>query len=71
MASGEQVQRGVGERVRSAREAKGLTQERLGELLGVTKGQVSRYENELSPITTDRLQQIARALGVPAASLLP
>ncbi len=36
----------LGDRIRSLRKSKGLTQEKLGELINVTKVSVSCYENE-------------------------
>lgn len=35
----------MGETIKKARKAKKLSQEQLGELMGVTKSQVSRIEN--------------------------
>ncbi len=47
-----------------------LSQERLGELVGVSYQQIQKYENGRNVIGVDRLHRIARALGVSAARLL-
>ncbi len=39
---------GIGKRIKEARMAQNLTQEKLAKLLGVTKGAVANYENETS-----------------------
>lgn len=39
---------GIGKRIREARRNKGLTQEELAMMIGVTKGAVANYENETS-----------------------
>lgn len=64
----------IGERVRKAREAKGLTQVELGTLLGVKAAAVSKLETEnwgsRGP-SASRLERVAAALGLPdAVSLL-
>ncbi len=43
----------------------GLSQERLGERLGVTFQQVQKYEKGMNRIGASRLQQIAEILDVP------
>jgi transcriptional regulator with XRE-family HTH domain len=43
----------------------GMSQERLGELLGLTFQQVQKYEKGLNRIGAGRLFDIARILGVP------
>ena len=46
----------------------GMTQERLGEILGVTFQQVQKYERGVNRIGAARLQEIASALQVPITS---
>lgn len=58
-------------RVRAARLKRGLTQERLAELVSVDSKTISRLENGHHPITVDLLATLAHALRVPSASLLP
>jgi transcriptional regulator with XRE-family HTH domain len=43
----------------------GMSQEKLGEALGLTFQQVQKYEKGTNRIGASRLQQIAKALGVP------
>jgi transcriptional regulator with XRE-family HTH domain len=52
----------LGERIRARRLMAGLSQEALGEKLGVTFQQVQKYERGTNRITFVRLQQIADAL---------
>ena len=55
----------VGNRVRLRRMLIGMSQERLGELLGLTFQQVQKYEKGVNRIGAGRLFEIARILGVP------
>ena len=55
----------VGNRVRLRRMLIGMSQERLGELLGLTFQQVQKYEKGVNRVGAARLQQIAMALDVP------
>ena len=55
----------VGQRVRLRRVLVGMSQERLGELLGLTFQQVQKYEKGLNRIGAGRLYEIAGILGVP------
>ncbi|MCP8938619.1 helix-turn-helix domain-containing protein [Alsobacter sp. SYSU M60028] len=43
----------------------GMSQERLGEALGLTFQQVQKYEKGTNRIGASRLQQISRILGMP------
>lgn len=52
-----------GERLRLAREAAGLTQERLADLLGVDQVQISKWERGNTQPRMDRLQRIGAAVG--------
>ena len=61
----------IGARIKSAREAKGLTQEELGILCGTTKQTIFKYENGIvTNIPLDRLEKIADAVGVTPAYLM-
>lgn len=53
----------VGEAIRKAREAKKLTQEQLGERIGVHRAQVCRLESGKS-ITLASMMKVFNALGV-------
>jgi transcriptional regulator with XRE-family HTH domain len=55
----------VGNRVRLRRMLIGMSQERLGELLGLTFQQVQKYEKGVNRIGAGRLFEISRILGVP------
>jgi transcriptional regulator with XRE-family HTH domain len=59
------VDRHVGSRVRMRRVLVGLSQEKLGESLGLTFQQVQKYEKGTNRIGASRLQQMSRILGVP------
>lgn len=55
----------VGARVRMRRVLIGMSQEKLGERLGLTFQQVQKYEKGTNRIGASRLQQISEILGVP------
>jgi transcriptional regulator with XRE-family HTH domain len=63
-----EADRRIGERLRASRVALGLSQEKLGEALGVTFQQVQKYEKGSNRMGAGRLQQAARVLGVPVAA---
>ena len=52
----------VGERIRRRRRALGLSQDKLGEALGLTFQQVQKYERGANRVSASKLYQIARAL---------
>jgi transcriptional regulator with XRE-family HTH domain len=54
----------VGARLRMRRTMLGMSQSKLGELLGVTFQQVQKYEKGSNRISASRLQQTARVLEV-------
>ncbi len=55
----------VGSRVRLRRMLLGMSQERLGESMGLTFQQVQKYEKGVNRIGASRLFQIAKILEVP------
>lgn len=55
----------VGNRLRLRRMMIGMSQEKLGEMLGLTFQQVQKYEKGVNRIGAGRLFEIARILGVP------
>lgn len=55
----------VGSRVRMRRMLLGMSQEKLGELLGLTFQQVQKYEKGVNRIGASRLFDLAHLLGVP------
>ncbi|MDD5298521.1 MAG: helix-turn-helix transcriptional regulator [Rhodocyclaceae bacterium] len=62
-----------GVRLRAAREAKGLAQDRLGVMIGIDEGcssaRISRYESGIHAPPYPTVQKMAAALGVPTAYL--
>ena len=59
------IDRHVGSRVRMQRILMKMSQEKLGEALGLTFQQVQKYEKGLNRIGASRLQQISKTLNVP------
>ncbi len=59
------IDKHVGERVRMRRMLLGMSQERLGEQLGLTFQQVQKYEKGVNRIGASRLFDLAQVLGVP------
>jgi transcriptional regulator with XRE-family HTH domain len=57
----------VGRRLRLRRTLMGLSQERLGELLGLTFQQVQKYERGVNRIGSSRLYELTRILDVPVS----
>src|SRR6201999_854901 len=55
----------VGNRVRIRRMLIGMSQEKLGDLLGLTFQQVQKYEKGVNRIGAGRLYEVARILNVP------
>jgi len=58
-----------GEAIKKARQAQNLTQEQLGERIGVQKAQISKLEKGKSVITLPTISRVFRALGVTTAAL--
>lgn len=58
----------IGEAIKQAREAKNLTQEQLGELMGVKRAQISKIESGKS-ISFSTIVRAFKAMGVNTASL--
>jgi transcriptional regulator with XRE-family HTH domain len=61
------VDKHVGSRVRMRRVLIGMSQEKLGEALGITFQQIQKYEKGTNRIGASRMQQIATVMGVPVA----
>ncbi len=57
----------VGSRVRLRRTMQGMSQEKLGESLGITFQQIQKYEKGANRIGASRLQNISRVLNTPVA----
>ena len=63
------VDKYVGSRVRMRRIMLGMSQEKLGEALGLTFQQVQKYEKGTNRVGASRIQQIAEILQVPVSFL--
>ena len=61
----------VGSRVRMRRKMLGLSQEKLGEKLGITFQQIQKYEKGTNRVGASRLQAMAGALEVPVSYFFP
>lgn len=59
----------VGEAIKNARTKQHLTQEELGERIGVKKSQISKLESGKSVITFPTLSKVFHALGAKSATL--
>ena len=55
----------VGTRLRLRRNMLGLSQERLGEAIGLTFQQVQKYERGANRLAASRLHELSRVLNVP------
>lgn len=60
----------LGERIRSIRESKGITQNTLAESVHVTSSYISRIEHGSSLPSLDLIQSIAGALDTPVQDIL-
>jgi transcriptional regulator with XRE-family HTH domain len=56
----------LGARIREARDARGLSQKQLGDLLEEAQSNVSAYELGLVPVPADVLVKILRTLEIPS-----
>src|SRR5262245_47767780 len=63
------IDKHVGSRVRMRRMMLSMSQEKLGDALGLTFQQVQKYEKGTNRIGASRLQQISQILQVPVAFL--
>jgi HTH-type transcriptional regulator / antitoxin HipB len=53
----------LGHYIKKIREEKNLTQEQLGEMVGVKKAQISKIENSLTDARFETILKVFRALG--------
>jgi DNA-binding XRE family transcriptional regulator len=54
----------LGQTIKQIRRKRNLTQEELGELVGVQKSQISRVENSTTEVRFDTILKVFGALGV-------
>ena len=59
----------VGEAIRKARLKQNLSQEELGERIGVKRSQISKLESGRCSITVSTMGKVFRALGIASATL--
>ena len=59
----------VGEAIKKARLRQNLTQEELGERVGVKRSQICELENGKSSITLSTMSRVFKALGITTATL--
>ena len=52
----------IGEAIKHARKERNLTQEQLGELVGVKKSQISKLENSLTDVRFETILKVFKAL---------
>ncbi len=57
----------IGARIRTRRALLGMSQEKLGEAIGLTFQQVQKYEKGMNSVAAPRLYHIAQALDVPVS----
>ena len=61
----------IGQKIKEARIAKGMTQEELGEILGVQKSAIAKYENgRIINIKRSTLKKISDVLGIRPSELI-
>lgn len=60
----------LGARIRKLREAAGLSQERVAELLGISRPAVSQIENDERKICAEELQKLAKTFNISVDRLL-
>lgn len=60
----------LGERIQSLRKEKGISQEALGELLGVTRQSISKWESDQTIPELDKLIALAKLFGISIGALL-
>lgn len=61
----------IGQKIKKARLERGLTQQELGDLVGVQKSAIAKYENgRVVNIKRSTLQKIAKALNIRPSELI-
>lgn len=55
----------IGKRFKNLRERAKISQEKMAELMSVTRGQLHKYESGKNMMNTEKLQRAADALSVP------
>lgn len=61
----------IGKKIKNARQDKGLTQQELGEIIGVQKSAIAKYESgRVVNIKRSTLQKLAKALDIRPSELI-
>lgn len=60
----------IGEKIKTLRQKKGLTQKQLGDLCGMADSAIRRYENGRAKPKIETIEKIANALSVPLNKLI-
>ena len=63
------AEHGMGERIRRARENRGISQEKLAEYVGVSRQAVSKWEKDLAVPTPDNISRLEQALELEAGTM--
>lgn len=58
----------IGQAIRRGRDLRGMSQEKLGQEIGITFQQVQKYENGLNRVSASSLYRISGVLDVPITS---
>ena len=64
------IRREIAERIKAARNAKGITQEKMAELLGMSHNNYARMENAIQGVTVYSLRRIGEILSISTDLLL-
>lgn len=59
----------IGARLKQLREQAGISQEKMAELMGISRGQLQKYESGRNMMNTNKLQLAALALSIPIQEL--
>ena len=60
----------IGERIKKARQEKGLSQKALGQMLGVSQQMIGQWESASANLTVETIQKIATALEVSLSNIM-
>lgn len=60
----------IGEQIKQIRQKKGLSQKKLGEILGVSQQMIGQYENPYSNLKLETIRKIADALNVDYTEII-
>jgi len=64
----QEIDKKIGERIRDIRILRGISQEKLGEIMGVTFQQVQKYERGINRVSCGKLAAIASFCNTPIST---